>query len=110
MGIALMMRRAGLFVAVPLSFGIEIISSESGGIGNISGAFDLGFTQALEREADYHGLRLAHQAGYDIRGGVDIWERFAVEEPIFQGHLRLKRDRIEVSFRREKSKEGKFSI
>ncbi|GAG19429.1 unnamed protein product, partial [marine sediment metagenome] len=33
------------------------------------------------READYLGLIYAHNAGYDIEKGVDLWKRFALEIP-----------------------------
>ena len=39
------------------------------------------FSRDQEREADVVGLRYAHAAGYDIRAGVSIWERFAIELP-----------------------------
>lgn len=34
-----------------------------------------------EREADYFGLIYAHNAGYDIEKGMDLWRRFALENP-----------------------------
>lgn len=39
------------------------------------------FGRDQEREADYFGLQYANAAGYDVRGGVTIWERFAIELP-----------------------------
>lgn len=39
------------------------------------------FSQEFEKEADYLGLLLAHEAGYDIQAGARVWERFAVELP-----------------------------
>lgn len=39
------------------------------------------FSQDFEREADYVGLRYAHQAGYQIEAGITFWDRFATELP-----------------------------
>lgn len=39
------------------------------------------FGRDQEREADYFGLQYAHAAGYDVRAGVSVWERFAIELP-----------------------------
>ena len=39
------------------------------------------YSRGNEREADYLGLIYAHNAGYDIEKGVDLWKRFALEIP-----------------------------
>lgn len=46
-----------------------------------SGAVQAQFSKEYEREADYLGLQYAHAAGYDIRAGIAVWERFGVEIP-----------------------------
>ena len=33
--------------------------------------------QEMEDQADRVGLRYAHEAGYDISKGLDLWEKFA---------------------------------
>jgi membrane-associated protease RseP (regulator of RpoE activity) len=50
-------------------------------MGPIKGGLRAGFSRDLEREADYFGTKYAYYAGYDIRAGVKIWERFAIEAP-----------------------------
>ncbi len=60
-----------------------------GMVGGLTGPFAPIATQALyapysrgnEREADYLGLFYAHIAGYDIKKGVELWKRFALEVP-----------------------------
>ncbi|GAX60201.1 Zn-dependent protease [Candidatus Scalindua japonica] len=60
-----------------------------GTLGCLTGPFAPLTTKALyapysrenEREADYLGLIYAHNAGYDIEKGVDLWKRFALEIP-----------------------------
>lgn len=47
----------------------------------VSSAADAQFSQEFEKEADYLGLRLVHRAGFDLRAGTRVWERFAVELP-----------------------------
>ena len=48
---------------------------------SLTQALSASYSQDLEREADYFGLRYVYLAGYDIEAGVDVWERFAVEIP-----------------------------
>jgi predicted Zn-dependent protease len=39
------------------------------------------FDRDQEREADLHGLVWAHQAGFDVSVGRDLWRRMAIEIP-----------------------------
>jgi predicted Zn-dependent protease len=50
-------------------------------IAALGSALTMGFDRDQEREADNLGLQYASRAGYDPRVGVEIWERFAVENP-----------------------------
>ncbi len=60
-----------------------------GTLGGLTGPFAPLTTQALyapysrknEREADYLGLIYAHNAGYDVQKGAELWKRFALEIP-----------------------------
>ncbi|MBI1975969.1 MAG: M48 family metalloprotease [Candidatus Omnitrophica bacterium] len=45
------------------------------------GALQAQFSKEFEREADYIGLQYVHAAGFDIRAGIAVWERFGVEIP-----------------------------
>lgn len=48
---------------------------------NIKKVINLQFTQGQEREADLFGFVWASKAGYDLRAGSRIWERWAIEMP-----------------------------
>lgn len=60
-----------------------------GTLGGLTGPFAPLTTKALyapysrgnEREADYLGLIYAHNAGYNIENGLNLWKRFALEIP-----------------------------
>lgn len=43
--------------------------------------FAMKFSRDMEREADDYGLLYAHNAGFDVEKGIDIWERFITELP-----------------------------
>lgn len=47
----------------------------------VTSATEAQFSQEFEKEADYFGLQLVHRAGFDLRAGTRVWERFAVELP-----------------------------
>ncbi len=71
----------------------EQISPGSGQIIQMGGSiFTLKFSRDMEREADYYGILYSHNAGYDASGGINVWERFALELPqsqqagIFSSH------------------------
>lgn len=48
---------------------------------SLTQALSANYSQDLEREADYFGLKYVYLAGYNIEAGIDVWERFAVEIP-----------------------------
>lgn len=79
----------GLFTGLA-TIGVAILAeSTSPGSGEavlrggdfIGRAFNAKYSRDLEREADYFGLKYAHNAGYDIEAGADVWERFTIEVP-----------------------------
>ncbi len=45
------------------------------------GMMQAGLSREFEREADYKGLLHTFRAGYDVRAGIDVWERFGTEIP-----------------------------
>ncbi len=47
----------------------------------ISSSLQAGFSQDFEREADYFGVKYAYGGHYDVRAGIQVWERVAVEMP-----------------------------
>lgn len=59
-----------------------VVESKARGAGEVTmQAVHAPFSREFEREADYVGLLYAHRAGFDIREGVEFWERFAIELP-----------------------------
>lgn len=63
--------------------GMDIIVPGAGGVISRVTAAGLRapFSQNLEREADYVGLRYVHEAGFDMEAGIGFWDRFATELP-----------------------------
>ncbi|MDD5614504.1 MAG: M48 family metallopeptidase [Candidatus Omnitrophica bacterium] len=72
-----------ILLGIAVGYGVESISPGSGDIvmRGVGGAFSSLYSREFEREADYFGIIYAYKSGYDIRAGIDIWERFAVEMP-----------------------------
>ncbi len=72
-----------ILLGAAVGYGAESISPGSGDIimRGVGGAFSSLYSREFEREADYFGILFAHKAGYDVRAGIDIWERFAIEMP-----------------------------
>ncbi|MDP8215753.1 MAG: M48 family metallopeptidase [Candidatus Kaelpia imicola] len=72
-----------VLLGVAAGYGAESISPGSGDVvmRGIGGAFSSLYSREFEREADYFGVLYAYKAGYDVRAGIDIWERFAIEMP-----------------------------
>ncbi|HEO63715.1 MAG TPA: PDZ domain-containing protein [Candidatus Omnitrophica bacterium] len=72
-----------ILLGIAVGYGAETISPGSGDIvmRGVGGAFSSFYSREFEREADYFGIIYAHKAGYNIRAGVDVWERFAIEMP-----------------------------
>ncbi len=70
---------------VPVMIGSMIADALSPGSGKVvqmgGGVFTQKYSRDMEREADYYGIIYAHNAGYNARAGVDVWERFALELP-----------------------------
>lgn len=79
MGSGILAGILGLTVGV----GAEILLPGSGdSVSRLgSGLVGARFSKDYEREADYIGLKYVHAAGFDIRAGVAVWERFGVEIP-----------------------------
>ncbi len=72
-----------ILLGAAVGYGAESISPGSGDIvmRGIGGAFSSLYSREFEREADYFGILYVYRAGYDIRAGIDVWERFAIEMP-----------------------------
>lgn len=75
----------GIFASIPVIIGSIAAESAAPGSGRIvqlgGGLFTQKFSRDMEREADHYGLTYAHKAGFDVRKGIEIWERFAIELP-----------------------------
>ncbi|MDP8253743.1 MAG: M48 family metallopeptidase [Candidatus Kaelpia aquatica] len=72
-----------ILLGVAAGYGAESVAPGSGDVvmRGIGGAFSSLYSREFEREADYFGILYAYKAGYDVRAGIDVWERFAIEMP-----------------------------
>lgn len=57
--------------------GADVVRVASG-VGDV---FSRSYSQDLEREADYFGLKYVKLAGFDYEIATEVWERFAIEVP-----------------------------
>ncbi len=76
----------GIFSSLISSMVGSAVESKAPGLGSLAGDVAGGamsgyFSREMERQADYWGLYFAYRAGYDIRAGIEVWERFAIEVP-----------------------------
>jgi len=74
-----------ILLDIPVLILGTLAESQVSGTGQVvsmlGGAFSQKFNRDYEREADVYGLKYAYEAGYDIKAGARIWERFAIEVP-----------------------------
>jgi hypothetical protein len=70
-------------IGITAGYGAESISPGSGDVimRGVGAAFSAGFSREFEREADYFGILYAYRAGFNIKAGTNVWERFAIEVP-----------------------------
>jgi len=78
-----LLKRQGLgLVAALISWGLAQNVPQGGEIGRQLGdIFNAKFSRDFEREADYFGVIFAYLGGFDVKRGIAIWERFAIELP-----------------------------
>jgi len=65
---------------VGVARGVDTTSIRKG-ISTVTDIVDTRYTREQEREADYLGMYVAHQAGFNVQVAPIVWEKFAVATP-----------------------------
>ncbi len=74
-GIDLLASLAGTFIVSNVkNFSPQAVKDLSYGV-------SAGLSRNFEREADYFGVIYAYRAGFDVKKGIDVWERFSIRLP-----------------------------
>jgi len=78
-----LLKRQGLgLLAALVHWGLSQNIPQGGEIGRqLGGIFNAKFSRDFEREADYFGVIFAYLGGFNVKRGIEIWERFAIELP-----------------------------